>query len=208
MDQRRAEQEPALASEGPTGTRRDWLHGATVLSALAIAGPLTAGCSNAAEQPANNERATAPAAAADSLYERLGGIFAIAAVVDYFSDQIIEDPIAGARSANPQLREWHTAQLGRLPGLKFMRTLWVAKISGGPFIYTPVRPGATNLGLENAHRSLRISPAEFDAVAGVLSRTLDHFEVPAREKNEVLGAFAAHKDEVTAGYRAANPTER
>ncbi|HYD72188.1 MAG TPA: group 1 truncated hemoglobin, partial [Candidatus Binatia bacterium] len=138
-----------------------------------------------------------------SLYDRLGGIFAIAAVVDYFSDRIIEDPIAGARSANAQLSEWHTRQLGRLPGLKFMRTLWVASITGGPFQYTPVRAGASNLGLENAHRELRISPDEFDAVAGVLSRTLDHFNVPAREKNEVLSAFAAHKDEVTAGWRAA-----
>mgnify|MGYP001189967053 CR=1 FL=1 len=84
-----------------------------------------------------------------------------------------------------------------------MRTLWVASISGGPFHYTPVRAGATNLGLENAHRELRISPAEFDAVAGVLSRTLDHFDIPQREKNEVLGAFAAHKDEVTSGWRDA-----
>lgn len=84
-----------------------------------------------------------------------------------------------------------------------MRTLWVAAAAGGPFQYTPVRPGSTNLGLENAHRDLRISPAEFDAVAGVLSRTLDHFNVPAREKNEVLGAFAAHKDEVTRGWREA-----
>ena len=149
--------------------------------------------------------ASAPeqAGSAESLYNRLGGIFAIAAVVDYFSDRIIEDPIAGAQSTNPQLREWHTRQLGRLPGLKFMRTLWVASVSGGPFQYTPVRAGATNLGLENAHRDLRISPAEFVAVAAVLSRTLDHFSVPEHEKNEVLGAFAAHKDEVTQGWRDA-----
>ena len=42
-----------------------------------------------------------------------------------------------------------------------------------------------------------------DAVAGVLSRTLDHFSVPAREKGEVLSAFAAHKNEVTKGWRDA-----
>ena len=62
-----------------------------------------------------------------------------------------------------------------------MRKLWVAKVSGGPFTYTPVRPGSTNLGLENAHENLRISPAEFDAVAGVLSRSLDHFNIAAHE---------------------------
>jgi hemoglobin len=85
-----------------------------------------------------------------------------------------------------------------------MRTLWVCNISGGPFQYTATRPGATPLGLEEAHRNLRISPAEFDEVAAELGRTLDHFKVPAREKGEVLAAFAAHKGEVTAGYVAAN----
>ena len=135
-----------------------------------------------------------------SLYERLGGVFAIAAVVNYFSDEIVKDPIAGAKSKNPDLREWHTKQLGRLPGLKFMRTLWVCAAAGGPFTYAATKPGQTVMGLENAHRNLHISPEEFDAVAGVLSRTLDHFHVPAQEKGEVLAAFAAHKAEVNAGY--------
>lgn len=179
-------------SEG--GTRRDILQQAILLSVGAVAATLPAATAGAA--------ATAPAAT-DSLYERLGGIFPIAAVVDFFSDEVVKDPIAGAQSSNPALREWHTRQLGRLPGLKFMRTLWVANISGGPFQYTPTRPGSTNLGLENAHENLRISPREFDSVAGVLSRTLDHFSVPKREKSEVLAAFAAHKNEVTKGWRDA-----
>ena len=48
------------------------------------------------------------------------------------------------------------------------------------------------LGLEEAHRDLRISPEEFDEVAAELGRTLDFFKVPDREKAEVLAAFAAH----------------
>ena len=135
-----------------------------------------------------------------SLYERLGGVFAIAAVVDRFSDEVVKNPIVGQKSKNPRLREWHTKNLGRLPGLKFMRTLWVCDVSGGPFKFTPTRPGKTPLGLEEAHRDLRISPAEFDEVAAELGRTLDVFKVPKREKAEVLAAFAAHKDEVTAGF--------
>ena len=114
-----------------------------------------------------------PAAPEKSLYERLGGVFAIAAVVDHFSDAVVKNPIVGQKSKNPQLREWHTKNLGRSP-----------------------------LGLEEAHRGLRISPAEFDEVAAELGRTLDFFKVPKREKGEVLAAFAAHKDEVTAGYAA------
>jgi len=141
-----------------------------------------------------------------TLYERLGGVFAIAAVVDHFSDAVVQNPIVGHKSENVALREWHTNNLGRLPGLKFMRTLWVCNISGGPFEYAATRPGSTPLGLEEAHRALRISPEEFDEVAAELGRTLDLLEVPQREKDEVLGAFAAHKSEVTAGFVAAAAT--
>ena len=135
-----------------------------------------------------------------TLYERLGGAFAIAAVIDHFSDALVKNPIVGEKSENPALREWHTNNLGRLPGLKFMRTLWVCNVSGGPFQYTATKPGTTVVGLEEAHRNLKISSAQFDEVAAELGRTLDVFKVPEREKTEVLTAFAAHKGEVTAGY--------
>lgn len=135
-----------------------------------------------------------------TLYDRLGGVFAIAAVVDYFSDSIFKDPVAGPESANPDLKEWHRDEAAsRLAGLKFMRTLWLCEVAGGPFQFSPTRPGETHLGLEEAHRSLHIKPEEFDAVAGDLSRALDHFKVPEKEKGEVLAAFAAHKGEVTEG---------
>lgn len=52
-----------------------------------------------------------------SLYERLGGVFAIAAVVDHFSDALIENPMVGKGSQNPQLREWSNERPERLPGL-------------------------------------------------------------------------------------------
>jgi hemoglobin len=135
-----------------------------------------------------------------SLYDRLGGAFAIAAVVDQFSDAIVRNPIVGQESENPALREWHTNNLGRLPGLKFMRTLWVCTVAGGPQQYAATKEGSTPLGLEEAHRELKISPDEFDEVAAELARTLDAFNVPEQEKGEVLAAFAAHKDEVTEGY--------
>jgi hemoglobin len=131
-----------------------------------------------------------------SLYERLGGAFAIAAVVDRFSDALITNPKVGQQSENPQLREWHTEKLDRLPGLKFMRTLWVCNVAGGPFEYTGTRPGSTPIGLEEAHRELQIAPEEFD-------EALDSFGVPAQEKEETLAAFAAHKGEVTEGFLVA-----
>jgi hemoglobin len=137
-----------------------------------------------------------------SLYERLGGVFAIAAVIDHFSDAVVANHVAGAGSTNPELNEWHTQKLARLPGLKFMRTLWVCAVAGGPYEFTATKPGATLLGLEEAHRDLHITSEEFDAVAAELGSSLDHFHVPAAEKGQVLAAFAAHKGEVTAGSLA------
>ena len=137
-----------------------------------------------------------------SLYERLGGAFAIAPVVDHFSDALVKNPVVGQGSKNPELNEWHTRSLDRLPGLKFMRTLWVCNVAGGPFQFTATRPGRTALGLEEAHRELHISPDEFDEVAAELARSLDTFGIPPREKDEVLAAFAAHKGEVTEGFKA------
>ena len=173
----------------------------SVVAGLALAtAPLTVLATNNA-----HAQATQPTPE-KSLYERLGGVFAIAAVVDHFSDAVVKNPIVGQKSKNPRLREWHTKNLGRLPGLKFMRTLWVCNVSGGPFQFTATKPGKTPLGLEEAHRDLRISPAEFDEVAAELGRSLDFAKVPKREKGEVLAAFAAHKNEVTAGYvEAAKP---
>jgi hemoglobin len=137
-----------------------------------------------------------------SLYERLGGVFAIAAVINYFSDEVVKNRVAGEMSQNPALKEWHTKELERLPGLKWMRTLWVCSVAGGPFKYAGTKPGATQMGLEKAHFNLHISPEEFDAVAEELSKALDHYKVPLKEKSEVLAAFAAHKNEVTTGYYA------
>jgi hemoglobin len=126
-----------------------------------------------------------------SLYERLGGVYAIAAVVDHFSDQLLKN--RKIVNANPELKEWHTEKYKeRLPGLKFNRTLWVCAVSGGPYVYTAK-------DLDDAHLDLHIAPEVFDEVAAELGRTLDHFKVPKREKEEVLAAFAAHKHEVTAG---------
>lgn len=134
-----------------------------------------------------------------SLYDRLGGVFAISAVIDHFSDALIENPMVGRHSKNPALRKWSTEHLDRLPGLKFMRTMWVCTITGGPFKYTATVPGKTKLGLEKAHQTFQISSEEFNEVAAELGRTLDFFKVPKQEKGEVLAAFAAHKQEVLGG---------
>jgi len=129
-----------------------------------------------------------------SLYERLGGVYAIAAVVDRFSDQLLKNP--KIVNANPQLKEWHMEKYKeRLPGLKFNRTLWVCAVSGGPYQYTAK-------SLHDAHLELHIPPEVFDEVSAELGRALDYFKVPKREKEEALAAFDAQKSDVTAGSMA------
>jgi len=119
-----------------------------------------------------------------SLYERLGGVNAIAMVVDRFSDQIV----ANAKlNVNPKLKEWNSK--GELEGLKFMRTLWICEAAGGPFKYT-------GRDMNDAHKDLQITPQEFDEVGLEIGRALDHFGVPPREKQELLAAVTAHKAEV------------
>src|SRR5215217_4848821 len=109
----------------------------TVVGLALTAAPVTlAGADHAYAQAKQTEPE-------NSLYERLGGVFAIAAVVDHFSDAVVKNPIVGQKSKNPKLGEWHSKNLERLPGLKFMRTLWVCNVSGGPFQFTATKPGRT-----------------------------------------------------------------
>jgi hemoglobin len=121
---------------------------------------------------------------AQSLYERIGGVNAISMVVDRFSDEVVKNP---KLNENPALREWNES--GQLPGLKFMRTLWLCEQAGGPFQYTG-KP------MDAAHEDLHITSEEFDEVGAEIARALDHYDVPERERNEVLAAIVAHKDEV------------
>jgi hemoglobin len=127
-----------------------------------------------------------------SLYERLGGIFPIAAVVNRFSDQIIVNP---KLNLNPALKSWNQNEaVTRLPGLKYMRTLWVAAVAGGPFTYT-------GLPLHDAHEDLHLTPEEFDEVGAEIVRALDYYGVPEREKQELVAAYMQEKTEVP------NPTQ-
>ena len=124
-----------------------------------------------------------------TLYDRLGGYFAIAAVVNRFSDEIIKNP---KLNENPALKAWNETQAEtRLPGLKFGRTLWIAAAAGGPFEYT-------GLPLTEAHAELKLTADEFAEVGAEIVRALDFYEVPEREQQELVEAYqASMRDVVT-----------
>ncbi len=90
-------------------------------------------------------------------------------------------------NVNPDLKEWNES--GQLPGLKFMRTLWICEATGGTFRYT-------GKDMAEAHKDLHITSEEFDEVGAEIASALDHFKVPEGEKQEVLAAIVARKDEV------------
>jgi hemoglobin len=122
-----------------------------------------------------------------SLYERVGGIFAIAAVVDRFSDEIIKNP---KLNVNPALKAWNETEAAtRLPGLKFMRTIWLAALTGGPFAYT-------GLPLHDAHARFHLTSDEFDEVGAEIVRALDYYKVPEREKKQLVDAYVLTKPDV------------
>lgn len=124
---------------------------------------------------------------AQSLYDRVGGIFAIAGVVDRFSDAIIKNP---KLNQNPALVAWNRDEApNRLPGLKVMRTLWIASVAGGPFQYTG-KP------LADAHPRFKLTEAEFKEVGAEIVRALEHFKVPQKEQQELVKAYNASMADV------------
>ena len=108
-----------------------------------------------------------------SLYERLGGIYSIATVVDAFIDRVMTDP---RLNANPAVNEAHR----RVPpaGFKYLVTEMVGGAAGSPQKYTG-RP------MRESHEHLNITPKEWEASMDDFQQTLDKLKVPAAEQAEL-----------------------
>jgi hemoglobin len=121
-------------------------------------------------------------AAATSLYDRLGGIYNIATVVDDFIDRIMVDD---RLNANPRVDEAHHRVLP--PGFRYLVTEMLAEAAGGPQHYT-------GRSLEESHRELEITPDEWRAFMDDLNQTLDKFDVPQQERSEVVTIVETTRD--------------
>jgi hemoglobin len=124
---------------------------------------------------------------AASLYDRLGGIYAIATVVDDFVDRIMVDD---RLNANPRVDEAHHRVLP--PGFKYLVTEMLAEAAGGPQHYT----GRT---MVESHRELKITPAEWRAFMEDLNDTVSKFNVPQQERSEVVAIIESTRDDIVVG---------
>ena len=119
-----------------------------------------------------------------SLYERLGGVYAIAAVVDDFIDRIMVDP---RLNANPKVDEAHHRVSAA--GFKYLVTEQVCWAAGGPQKYT-------GRSMSDSHADLDITESEWQSFLNDLRQTFDKFGVPAAERAELLAIVESTKSDI------------
>ena len=119
-----------------------------------------------------------------SLYERLGGVYNIAAVVDDFIDTIMVDP---KLNANPLVDEAHHRV--SKAGFKYLVTEMVCWATGGPQQYT-------GRSMHDSHAHLKISPEEWEVFLGDFQQSLDKFEVPQTEQKELFDIVASTRQDI------------
>lgn len=130
---------------------------------------------------AADNHSEAKAAAAKSLYQRLGGYDAIAAVTDDFIGRLATDKqlarffVGHSEDSLKRIRQHVVDQL--------------CMAAGGPCVYT-------GRDMKTSHKGMGISEAEWNAAAAHLVATLDKFKVGETEKNELLAAVSSFKKDI------------
>jgi hemoglobin len=119
-----------------------------------------------------------------SLYDRLGGLYNIATVVDDLIDQVMADP---RLNANPRVDEAHHRVSPA--GFKYYVTELVCQTSGGPQQYSGRSMG-------DSHRHLMITDQEWVAFMDDFQRTLDKFDVPQPEQEELKVIVEGTKESI------------
>jgi len=162
----------------------------TYLLALMLAAPAVQTLAGEPATPGSEARTVSVAAAAvpqNSLYDRLGGVYSIAVVVDDFIERLL---VNDTLNANPAI----DAARARVPkqGLKFHVTTLVCQATGGPCKYT-------GRDMQSSHAHLNISEEEWQAMLDAFRTTLDRFNVPAIEQAELVAIMNGTKGGIVAG---------
>lgn len=116
-----------------------------------------------------------------SLYERLGGYDAIAAVAGALLPRLMADPELG--------RFWQHRSEDGINREKQLLIDFLCTNAGGPLLYT-------GRDMVTSHKGMRISAGDWSALMGHIGDTLDSFGVPAQERSEVLGFIETTKAEI------------
>jgi len=130
-----------------------------------------------------------------SLYDRLGGLYNIAVVVDDFIDRVMGDP---RLNANPRVDEAHHRVSPQ--GFKYYVTEMLCWAAGGPQTYSGRTMGDT-------HRHLMITDEEWEAFMEDLQQSLDRFEVPQPEQDEVIAIVESTKEAIVVEPLQEGPVE-
>jgi hemoglobin len=123
-----------------------------------------------------------------SLFDRLGGEEAVVAVVDDFVARVAGDARINAKFARSDV-----------PRIKAMLVEQVCAATGGPGSYT-------GRGMRETHEHMGVTAGEFDALVADLVATLNHFQVPAAEQDELLGILGPLRGDIVEVESAATGT--
>ena len=122
-----------------------------------------------------------------SLFTRLGGEPAVKAVVDDFITRTLANPkVNFTRKGLPG--EWEASE-ANVTRLKKLVTALVVEVTGGP-------KGYAGRDMKTTHKGMKITDAEFDAMAGDLKETLDKFKVPAAEQKELFDIIGSTRKDI------------
>jgi hemoglobin len=125
--------------------------------------------------------ATANAQASNPLYKRIGGYDAIAAVTDDFIGRLVNEPLV-----SPFFRGHAQSTLAKIRMLVIEQ---ICAASGGPCLYT-------GRDMKAAHKGLGITEDQWNASVRHFTATLEKFNVPAKEKGELLGIIGSLKGDI------------
>lgn len=147
----------------------------TLLAALLAASTL---CAQASAPPAEEEPAP------KTLFERVGGIYVLAAVADEFVDGLYADPVINAR---PAVRK--ALRRSRKAGVRFQTTSLLCQETGGPCKYD-------GRSMREGHADLGITAREWNAAVALFKRALVAAKVPAGERQELLNLLGTAKGDI------------
>ncbi|MBW3670938.1 MAG: group 1 truncated hemoglobin [Acidobacteria bacterium] len=133
---------------------------------------------------AGDRSPASPAPPEETLYERLGGIYAIATVVDEFIERLLVNDLLNQNPAIDAARD-------RVPkaGLKYRVTSLMAHVAGGPQQYT-------GRSMKESHAHLDITAREWDEMVREFVGVLNDYDVPKREQKELLALIAPTRDDI------------